>query len=275
MAKKKDSSIGTCALCKKVEVELRESHLIPKLVYRRIQSSPNVRFRNLYQLKEIYQDGEKKPMLCHDCEQFFNRFETLYTNKILDPYLNNDEPKEISQDVFNNFINSMAWRIVYDDLYNLQAFDGMGHRSIFEGIERDLWRHLNSVRSGKTEIGSIENFINHVFTIDDFNYNLPVKELFASTTFGYCIVNDYGNYYIIACFLGLVFVTEYKPSIYIGAGGFISNMINSFKRSNIKARVKEELLEYAYITAQQAMKNEELLNAGLREQIMKRYNKTK
>ncbi|NFD04999.1 hypothetical protein EXN50_00435 [Clostridium botulinum] len=214
-------------------------------------------------------------MLCHDCEQFFNRFETLYTNKILDPYLNNDEPKEISQDVFNNFINSMAWRIVYDDLYNLQAFDGMGHRSIFEGIEQDLWRHLNSVRSGKTEIGSIENFINHVFTIDDFNYNLPVKELFASTIFGYCIANDYGNYYIIACFLGLVFVTEYKPSIYIGAGSFISNMINSFKRSNIKARVKEELLEYAYITAQQAMKNEEILNAGLRELIMKRYNKTK
>lgn len=125
MAKKKGNTFGTCALCKLENVELRESHLIPKLVYRRMQSAPNARFRNLYQIKDIYQDGEKKPMLCHGCEQFFNKFETPYTNKILDPYLKDEDPKELPDDVLNNFIISMSWRIIYDDLYNSQSFEGM------------------------------------------------------------------------------------------------------------------------------------------------------
>lgn len=105
--KKKQTEVGRCALCKKNNVELMESHIIPKLVYRRIQEFPNSRFRNLYQIKDIYQDGEKKPMMCHECEQFFNKFETPYTNKVLDPYLKGEKPRALSADDLNNFINSM------------------------------------------------------------------------------------------------------------------------------------------------------------------------
>ena len=271
--KKKKIELGRCALCKKNNVELMESHIIPKLVYRRIQEFPNSRFRNLYQIKDIYQDGEKKPMMCHECEQFFNKFETPYTNKVLDPYLKGENTKNLSSDDLNNFINSMNWRIIYDDLNKAKSFEDSGHKCIFDDIENKMWEHLDKVRTEKTNNGVIEHLTNHTFMIDDFNYKLPVKELFSPMSFGYCRVNEYGNYFIITCFLGLVFVTEYKPSIYIGAGGFISNITNHIKRSNIKARIKEELLQYAHSTAQQCIDNESILNTGLRDKIRKRYEK--
>ncbi|QSX05940.1 hypothetical protein JYG23_00275 [Sedimentibacter sp. zth1] len=76
MSKKK--TVGKCALCKKKNIELRNSHIVPRLVYQRIKSHPNTRFRNIFSIKDIYQDGEKKPMLCAECEKFFNNYETTY-----------------------------------------------------------------------------------------------------------------------------------------------------------------------------------------------------
>lgn len=270
--KQKLTKTGECALCKTDNIELRESHIIPKFVYRRMQEFPNSRFRNLYQIKDIYQDGEKKPMLCNGCEQFFNKFETPYANRILDPYLKGEDLKELSDDIMNNFINSMSWRIIYDDLYNNESFIGTSHRNIFVCIENSLWKHLNEVRIGATSRGNIEHFKNHIFKIDDFNYKLPVKELFSHTTFGYCYSNEYGNYFIIIYFLHLVFVTEFRP-IFIGTDGLIKNIISHQKRMNVKARVKEELLKYAHDVAKQFNDNEMILEEGLRDAISKRYNK--
>lgn len=267
------SNIGKCALCKQDNVVLRKSHIIPRLVYQRIQEVPNTRFRNLYQIKDIYQDGEKKWMLCHDCEQFFNNFETQYTNKVLDPYLKDEKPKELSIDITNNFINSISWRIIYDDLYNLKSFEGTDHRIIFKDFEKSLWKYIDEVRTGATRSSYNVDFINHTFYISDFNYKKSLKDLFESTTFGYCTVNKYGNHFIITSFLGLIFVTEYKISKYIIANRIVKNIFNDFKRSNLKGRVKEELFEYGHSAIQQYKKSEEILNGGLRQQIEKRYKK--
>lgn len=268
---KKDDKLGKCALCKIEDVELRDSHIIPKLVYRRIKEFPNSRFRNIYQIKDIYQDGEKKPMLCHDCEQFFNRFETPYTNKILDPYLNDKKAKPLSNDILNNYIYSMSWRVIYDDLYNANSFTD-SNRNVFEGIENTLWSHLNDVRLGKTNSGEIQRIRNHVFHVDDFGFKKPVKELFSSMTFGYCFTNKYSNLFIMSYYLGLVYVTEFKPMI-IDADNLIRNIKNHLKRSNVKARIKDELLLIAQKAAFEMESNEAILNDGLRDEIRKRYNK--
>lgn len=61
---------GDCALCKNKNIELMQSHIIPKAIYKRTKAYENSRFREFYEPKNIYQDGEKKPMLCHDCEEF-------------------------------------------------------------------------------------------------------------------------------------------------------------------------------------------------------------
>ena len=63
-----------CALCKK-NVPLMQSHIFPKLIYKRIRSHPKSRFRSLDNFSKAMQDGEKRPMLCHDCEARFSSFE--------------------------------------------------------------------------------------------------------------------------------------------------------------------------------------------------------
>ncbi len=50
----KRKNIGTCALCKKEDVELRNSHIIPKLAYKKIRFYENSRFRNFYDINNIY-----------------------------------------------------------------------------------------------------------------------------------------------------------------------------------------------------------------------------
>lgn len=71
----KKEIIGKCALCGRDNMSLQQSHIIPKLVYTRTKSYDNSRFRNFNKLNQIYQDGEKKPMLCHDCEEQFSKYE--------------------------------------------------------------------------------------------------------------------------------------------------------------------------------------------------------
>lgn len=99
--------IGKCALCDDKEIKLVDSHIIPKLVYKRIKSKKNSRFRNYYNIKDIFQDGEKKPMLCASCEKFFNSFETPYANYILDPYIKHGDRRNKIDELLNNYIYSL------------------------------------------------------------------------------------------------------------------------------------------------------------------------
>ena len=81
-----NNQMGTCALCGKENIQLMQSHLIPKAVYKRIKTFKNSRFREMDDIQKIYQDGEKKPMLCHDCEEFFSKYERDFCNTFLDKY---------------------------------------------------------------------------------------------------------------------------------------------------------------------------------------------
>lgn len=62
----KKSTTGTCALCTRKNIALMQSHIIPKLVYSRVKTYQNSRFRNYFDFNQLFQDGEKKPMLCHE-----------------------------------------------------------------------------------------------------------------------------------------------------------------------------------------------------------------
>ncbi len=42
-------------------MELMQSHIIPKLVYTRVKTFQNSRFRNFLDFNQLFQDGEKKP----------------------------------------------------------------------------------------------------------------------------------------------------------------------------------------------------------------------
>ena len=134
----KKEIIGKCALCGRDNMSLQQSHIIPKLVYTRTKSYDNSRFRNFNKLNQIYQDGEKKPMLCHDCEEQFSKYEVEFTKKFLDKYLNsNDGTLPTKYNGIQNYIISVAWRMLYDDLYILNSFADTHMRSTYEYLEKD------------------------------------------------------------------------------------------------------------------------------------------
>lgn len=57
MAKKE--TIGKCALCGRDKQKLMQSHIIPKLVYSRVKTYQNSRFRNYLDLKMITKEKSK------------------------------------------------------------------------------------------------------------------------------------------------------------------------------------------------------------------------
>lgn len=211
----KKVTIGKCALCDRDNQKLMQSHIIPKLVYSRVKSFQNSRFRNYLDLNKLYQDGEKKPMLCHDCEELFSKYEVEFTNKFLDKYLSsNNQTLPPQYDGIKNYILTVAWRILYDDLFVLNSFTGTHMRTTYEFLEKRLKKYLNEIRTDGIEIAkpsisfkqpqcfgemiaaceemqfisnpeSLENIETYIFTLKELGYNDSIIELLDAFIWGY------------------------------------------------------------------------------------------
>ncbi len=105
---------------------------MPLLVYKRIRSVPNSRFRSLDNIATVLQQGEKRPMLCHECEERFSFLETKFARNVLDCFLQTKSVPKIQNDWLDNYILSVAWRVLYDDLYRLNSHTQHFSREIFE-----------------------------------------------------------------------------------------------------------------------------------------------
>ena len=82
--------MSKCALCHNVK-ELKDSHIIPAFVYRWIkETSATGYLRFSENINRRYQDGRKIKLLCLDCEERFNKYETSFSNNIFYPYANKE-----------------------------------------------------------------------------------------------------------------------------------------------------------------------------------------
>jgi len=113
--------MSKCALCRNTK-ELVGSHIIPAFVYRWIkETSATGYLRFSKNINQRYQDGTKIKLLCLDCEKRFNTYETLFSNNIFYPYVNEELNLEgIAQgkvksikytDWLLRFVISLQWRI--------------------------------------------------------------------------------------------------------------------------------------------------------------------
>ena len=135
-----------CQLCGRTCVKLEQSHLIPKLVYKRVKAHKHSRFRDLSNIKLLWQDGEKHEMLCKQCEEKFSKLETKFANDFLDIYRRTDKIPaiDINGGWLGNYITSVSWRILNDEIFRLNAFDDKDDRLIFESFESILGHHLKA-----------------------------------------------------------------------------------------------------------------------------------
>lgn len=311
MEKKK--VFGTCALCRKENVELMQSHIIPKAVYRRAKTFENSRFRSFYEPEKIFQDGEKKPMLCHDCEEFFSKYETKFANLFLDKYLKNpsNDLPEVTENT-NFYILTVAWRILYDDLYVQHSYLDDSERAYLDEYENKLRRFLyGRYLEGKSEesgaqpmsempdvegkcfgeiIAEIEKYKksklpedisevkNYVYTLSELGFSDVAVKLFDSMIFGYSFyTSTRTKYYIISGYKGLIIATVYhrKRSILI-----TENRKLLRKAGSSKTVIKEDLIDEINVFINQMRKRypevqKKLDENGLKEKIAKRYKNQK
>lgn len=271
---KKNKEKGTCALCKAKNVELRDSHIIPRLTYNRTKTYKESQFRNIYDIKTIYRDGEKKPMLCQSCETFFSRMETGFTNKYLDKYIETNKlPKK--KDKVYDYIVSVAWRVLYDDIYNLKSFNGQTTYSFYRDFENELYCYLDGVRN-KIESKRPKRIKNYVYSLTDLHYSEQVIDLLKSMIAGYSYNYDLSKFLVITLYNGLVIVTVYYPEILMLDRSLFDFIIDRYSDKYVKQWVVQEINTMLSEVNNQNKINDAILNSGLREKIRKRYeNKNK
>ena len=275
-----NQKIGTCALCKRENVERKHSHIIPKGVYRRSRTKRDSRFKNHFRPEEIFQDGEKKYMLCGDCEQFFNSYETPFFNQYLDKYLLQPGFSLTNpSDEIKFFFLTVAWRVLYDDLYECHSFENQAERIMFEEFEQILWKYLFTELSkihpevmrkqdtdslaleGKTfgeliaiaekeRLESIPPDIskirNHVYALEELGFPSEISDLFSHGVCGYCFFEkSHKNYYVISIYQGLAIVTVYHRHL-LPFGKRVANILidNHFTKTKIKKEMKAEIIDY-------------------------------
>jgi len=272
MAKK----IGICALCKVQNIELRESHIIPKLAYKRTKAFQTSRFRNYYDLNVIFQDGEKKPLLCQSCETFFSGFETKFTNNYLDKYLKDKSTMPLSYPELESYIISVAWRVLHDDLFLLNSFSDKSTRSIWEEHEKKLHSYLDNLRLGN-EARLDFQIKNYIFTLDSLGYDNEVISFLEPSLFGYSVESgDHSKYFVFTHYNGLVIVTVYRPKNVIVVGRSIFKcLIDMITSKYVKDEVKKEIDYQIQMMLNQKFANEKILDSGLRTKILERYKNSK
>lgn len=109
------SNMGTCALCDAKEVELRESHIIPKFVYDWIkETSITGHLRSSEDINIRSQDGLKVHLLCSQCELSLSKLEKQMSSYLFKAIANYQKPKkeiQINDDVRLGIL-SIFWRIL-------------------------------------------------------------------------------------------------------------------------------------------------------------------
>jgi hypothetical protein len=101
-----------CRLCQKHEA-VEDSHLIPALAHRAMKKqSPTAFFRRPTEPNRRIQDGVKCKLLCPQCEDLFNTWETQFSNRIFNPLYVENNPSHSFQyeEWFLKFAVSVSWR---------------------------------------------------------------------------------------------------------------------------------------------------------------------
>lgn len=255
----------SCALCNK-EAELQKSHIIPKLVYSRIKGHKKSRFRSLDNITKILQDGEKRPMLCHDCEELFSAFEVKFANKFLNRYLDDSKVPRIRENWLDIYILSVAWRVLWDDLYRMKSHENHFVRGIFEEFCGELGIYLLSINVADNPIVD-KRFVNKIYQLDSLVKNTDLNKVAEGMLFGYSVYFGKSNSVsVIVYYAGLVFVTDYiydkRKYVFIGTGPILFK-----KRFRRKEIIVEINLQFHEILQQYS----ENVTPELQEKIKKYY----
>lgn len=189
----------TCKLCQQ-EKELKESHIVPKAIYRWIKKTsatsylrrgknPNVRI----------QDGVKIRLLCGDCEQKFSAYEKYFIENIFKPVNEAAFPEQIPvgfqyDEKLFYFVNSLWWRILHWSSTDKAVTESRYWKQI-QACEKELRKFLMQSEHP-------DNFDNNYLLLTSYVKNAPpayknINYFFMRSIDPFIMFND------SACFFSL------------------------------------------------------------------------
>ena len=104
------ATIDICQLCL-YKKELKSSHIIPSFVYKWLRETaalPSLRYGKIPN-KRI-QDGEKRPLLCQDCELLLSQWEKTFSENIFIPQIQDSTQQIEYHQWMLKFSVSVVWR---------------------------------------------------------------------------------------------------------------------------------------------------------------------
>ncbi len=187
MAKKK--VIGTCALCDKENIELELSHIIPKFVIRYLKKISIGKIRTVGEPNSVSQDSEKHYLLCGECEDRFNRSETLFAEKVFRPFQFGKFSTIEYDEWMNYFLTSVSWRSL---IFDIEFFEEEGkiHPENLKLLKASASTMKDYLMGRRADIGSIQN---HLFFFEDL---ASIPEEYKGLQIHMSVLGSQGSYTI-------------------------------------------------------------------------------
>jgi hypothetical protein len=259
--------------------ELRESHIIPKFVYKWMKKTGTSRLRQIKNINIPLQDGIKKYMLCQDCENLFSESEKWFSENAFYPYLKDNSYNLPNNENLKYFITSVLWRV-------LKYFKDNGNNYNFKS---DLDKAENIWKKYLLNNNLISEYNNmHLILIDNSYFIDKETDLYFSRAVDIDIAENDEICFIYAKFSKFILIGEIigfdsksfdktnisKEKEFSSSNQVINNTnIFDFFRSRIK-----ETLSYSDLSESQKKKNDqfhknklETYENGEYRKILKKY----
>lgn len=249
---KKTKRYGNCALCKKKRV-LRLSHRMPKAVGAIIKkNSFTGRLRSVHNVNKPVQDLDKEYMLCGECEQRFSQRETLFMQKVLQPFRFKRSINPKYENWLYYFITSVSWRTLYSDVSSEEKFINNGFsKAQYNNLEKIEKRMRSFLLEKSKNVDGIEN---HIIFLDDSTnfdfYEIPYH-MYCNTANGYVFGNKEGNIlYVFHILAGILIISVLKKDAQDRyKNTFVKNDKGKIKGvQEVRSKVIDEIVNY--LTAQ-------------------------
>ena len=161
-------------------------------------------------------------------------------------------PSVDDEQILKNYILSVSWRVIWDDIYRLNSFHGESYRSELEDCELSLRTYLLSG-------GDSSKFENKIFKLNELVQG--PEALTDRVLFGYVVYNQFYGGIILTYYAGLVFVTRFIDE---------RRMVISFDGNfpTIEEVVSDELI-YMFTNFQNQLKIH--YTAEFQDKMRKRY----
>ncbi len=130
---------GKCKLCEK-NTNLEQSHIIPKFIYKWLKETSATGYLRFGQNpNKRIQDGFKEYLLCGDCEDLLNKWETEFATNIFHPLMAGKNNYFNYRSWFLKFVVSLSWRsLLYCKKIGLPHFTEEQINEVEQALE--AWR---------------------------------------------------------------------------------------------------------------------------------------